>query len=97
MSRNVFKTYTPPNRNLISKELLDIIHELKMNRSLEIIKNEAEIFGWLFLRDGATISICPFLNILESTENIPVAEKDGRFICDLFLKHMKEIDPAKKK
>ena len=38
-----------------------------------MIKNEAEIFGLLFLGDGATIPICPLLNILVSGEIIPVA------------------------
>ena len=38
-----------------------------------MIKKEAEIFGLLFLGDGATISRCPLLNILASTKNIQVA------------------------
>ena len=36
-----------------------------------MIKKEAEIFGLLFLGDGATISRCPLLNILASSKNIP--------------------------
>ena len=62
-----------------------------------MIKKEAEIFGLLFLGDGATISRCPLLNILASTKNIPVDvlenvdcqghlpsgnKKDGTFICN---------------
>ena len=38
-----------------------------------MIKKEGEIFGLLFLGDGATISRRPLLNILASGENIPVA------------------------
>ena len=38
-----------------------------------MIKKEADIFGLLFLGDGATISKCPLLNILASAKNIPVA------------------------
>ena len=64
-----------------------------------MIKKQAEIFGLLFLGDGATISVCPFLNILTSGENIPFAvleivggighladgnNKDGTFICNQF-------------
>ena len=64
----------------------------------------------LFLGDGATISRCPLLNILDSAKNIPVSvlkivdcqghladdnKKDGTFIGNQFLNHMKEIDPAK--
>ena len=44
-----------------------------MKRNLEMIKKEAEIFGFLFLGDGATISRCPLLNILASAKNIQVA------------------------
>ena len=89
MSGNVSKTYIPPNRKLISKEVLDVIYEQNMKRNLiykelldvihehnlkiilEMIKKEAEIFGLLFLGDGATISRCPLLNILASAKNLP--------------------------
>ena len=73
LSRNVLKTYILPNRKLISKELLDVIHEQNKKRNLAMIKKEADIFGLLFLGYGATISRCPFLNILDSVKNIPVA------------------------
>ena len=55
LSRNVSKTYIPLNRNIISKELLGVIHEHNMMRNLAMIKKEVEIFGLLFLVDGATI------------------------------------------
>ena len=32
LSRNAFKTYITPNRNIISKEPLDIIYEQNMKR-----------------------------------------------------------------
>ena len=73
LSRNVSKTYITPNRKLISKELLDIIQEQNMKINLAMIKKEADIFGLLFLGDGATISRCPLLNILASAKNIIVA------------------------
>ena len=38
-----------------------------------MIKKEAEIFGFLFLRDGATMSRFPLLIILDSVKNTPVA------------------------
>ena len=72
LSKKVSKTYIPSNRNLISKYLLGVIHEQKMKRNLAMIKKEVEIFGLLFLGDGATISRCPLLNILISAKNIPV-------------------------
>ena len=69
-----------------------------------MIKKEAEIFRLLFLGYGATISRCPWLNILASGKNIPVAvleivdcqghladvnKKDGTFICNQFLTHVR--------
>ena len=75
-----------------------------------MIKKEADIFGLLFLGDGATISRCPLLNILCSTKKIPVAvleivycqghlslgnKKDATFICNRFMKYLKAIDPRK--
>ena len=38
-----------------------------------MVKREAEIFGLLFLGDGAEISRFPLLNILASGKNKPVA------------------------
>ena len=69
-----------------------------------MIKKEAEIFGLLFLGDGAIISRCPLLNKLASVKNIPgdVLEivdcqghladgnkKDGTLVCNWCLNHMK--------
>ena len=111
LSRKVLRIYIPPNRNLISRELLDVIHEQNMKRNLAMIRKEADIFGLLFLGYGATISRFPLLNILASAKYIPVDvleifdcqghlargyKKDATFICNRFLKHMKEIDPGKK-
>ena len=48
LARNFSKNYIPPNRNLIFKEVLDVMHEHKMKINLEIIKNEYEISGLLF-------------------------------------------------
>ena len=42
-----------------------------MKRNLAMIKKEADLFGLLFLGDGATISRCPLLNILDSAKNLP--------------------------
>ena len=49
LERNVSKPYIPPNRKLIYKELLGVIHEQNMKRNLEMIKNKEQIFGLLFL------------------------------------------------
>ena len=55
--------YQPPNRKLISNDLLDVIYDQNTERNLSLIEKESEIFGLLFLGDGATISRVPLLNI----------------------------------
>ena len=64
LARTVSKSYQPPSRKLISKDLLDVIHDQNMERNLSLIKKESDIFGFLFLYAGATISRILLLNIL---------------------------------
>ena len=66
LARTVSKFYQPPNRKLISKDLLDVIHDQNIEKNLSLIEKESDIFGLLFLGDGATISIVPLLKILVS-------------------------------
>ena len=73
VGKEFFKTYIPPSINIISKELLGVIHEQNMERNLTMIKRKSEIFGLLFLVDGATISRFTLLNIMAYSKNIPVA------------------------
>ena len=104
------KSYQSPNINLISKYLLDVIHDHNMERNLSLIKNESQNFEYLFLGDGATISRIPLLNILISGNTLPVAVlelvgcqghledgggKYGTFICNRFIEHIIKIDPHK--
>ena len=44
-----------------------------MEKNLSLIEKESEIFGLLFIGDGATISRVPLLNILVSGKKLPVA------------------------
>ena len=73
MEINVSKCYQPPNRKLISKYLLGVIHDQNMEMKLSLTKKDSDIFGLLFIGDGATISINPLMNILVSGKNLPVA------------------------
>ena len=66
LERNVSKCYQPPNRKLLSKDSLDVIHDQNMERNLILINKESNTFGLLFLGDGATINIIPLLEILVS-------------------------------
>ena len=37
LARTVSKCYQPPNRNLISKDILDVIHDQNMEKNLSLI------------------------------------------------------------
>ena len=52
------------DRNITSKDILSAIHEHNMQQNLSMIQKEANIFGVLFIDDGATIYRIPLLNIL---------------------------------
>ena len=110
LARNVSKFYQPPNRKLISKNILDVIHDQNMERNLILIKKDSDIFGLLFLGNGTTTSRVPLLNLLVSGGNLPVAVlklvdcqghlvdgegNNGIFICNIFLEKIKIIDPHK--
>ena len=73
LARTVSKCYQPPNIKLISKDILNVIYDQNMERNSSLIKKESDIFGFLFLGDGATISRVPLLNILVSRTNLPVS------------------------
>ena len=64
--RTVSQCYQHTNRNLLSKDVLDVIRDHNMERNLSFIKKETDIFGLFFLGDGATISRIPPLKILVS-------------------------------
>ena len=38
LARNVSKCYQPPNINIITKDILDVIHDQNMERNLSLIK-----------------------------------------------------------
>ena len=63
-SRTVSKSYQPPNRKLIYKDILDVIHDQNIERNLILIKKGSDIFGLSFIGAGDTISRIPLLNIL---------------------------------
>ena len=48
LARTVSKFYQPPNRNLISKDLLDVIHDHNMERNLSLIEKESDILDCYF-------------------------------------------------
>ena len=49
LARTVSKCYQHPNRKLVSKAILDVIHDQNMERNLSLIEKESDNFGLLFL------------------------------------------------
>ena len=49
LARTVSKCYQPPNRKLISKDILDVIHDQNMERNLSLIKNSLIFLDFYFL------------------------------------------------
>ena len=101
LARTVSNSYQPPNRKLISNDILDVIHDQNTERNLSLIKTGSNIFGFLFLCEGTTISIILLLNILDSGKNLIVivlelvdGKKYGTFICTRFIYPIR-IDPHK--
>ena len=45
---NVSKIYQPTKRKLISKDILDVIHDQNTERNLSLIKRESDIVGFYF-------------------------------------------------
>ena len=43
LARTVSKSYQTKNRNLISKYILDVIHDHNLERNLSLIKKESDI------------------------------------------------------
>ena len=48
LSRNVSRSYQPPNRHLISKDILDVIHDQNIKINLILIKKESDILDCYF-------------------------------------------------
>ena len=107
LARTLSKIYQPLTRKLIYKEFLVVVYDQNMESNFNLIKKESDIFRFLFQGDGTIISRIPLLNILVSGDKLQVAvfelvdfqvhlkndgKKDGTFICNIFLEHIK-IDP----
>ena len=96
---NVSKSYQPPNRNMISKYLLDVIHDHTMERSLSSVKKIRPfwimIFRWrchyfqnstiehIGFRKNPPVAVSEIFNF--QGHLVDGGEKDGSFICTWFL------------
>ena len=81
-----------------------------MERNIEELNKEADVFGLAFLGDGARVKQMPLLNVLASGKNLPATvleivgcsghlsnggKKDSIFVAKVFLPHLLKLDPCK--
>ena len=52
---------------------MDVIHDQNMEKNLSLIYKEIDIFGFLFIGDGATISKITTIDHIGFRKNLPVA------------------------
>jgi len=110
LAKSAPTTYTPPSRNSVAGPLLDDNYEKYKTELLHQLSIEVETFGLTFYGDGATVRKMPLFNILAAGVHCPAAvleiadcssqmqsggKKDAKFISDLFLPHMRQVDPLK--
>ena len=101
------KKYTPPGRNKIAGELLDLNYSIYIKSTCEALQKEADVYGLTFFGDAATVKKSPLINILASSVHLPVGclriadcsghlEEDGRkdasYISQLFTPHIIEME-----
>ena len=64
-----------------------------MESNLCLIKKESDIFGLLFLGDGATISTAAVLYLVDcQVHSADGGENDGTLICNRFPENIRKID-----
>ena len=110
LARCVGSGFTPPDRNSIAGELLEINYKRCQANNETKLKLKASIFGFSILGDGATIKRMPLINVLGSAANEPSVvleihdcsghmavggKKDAPYIAGIFLPHLEKHDPNK--
>ncbi len=100
--------FAVPNRKKVGGELLDINYDNTYSQNKAKLLNEAKLFGFAWMGDGAIIHKMPLMNILSlhgTTAPITVlihnctkhikegGKKDAPYIAELFEGKVIEYDP----
>jgi hypothetical protein len=108
--RLVGEDFVVPNCMKIGGELLDMNYENTYNQNKAELMNEAKVFGFAWMGDGATIHKMPLMNILAlngTTAPMTVlihdctkymeegGKKDAPYIAELFEGKVMEYDPQR--
>ena len=106
-AKNATTNYTPPGRNRVGGELLDLNYKLYKSETMKRLMKEADVYGITFFGDAATVKKAPLINILAASAHLPVAclrivdcrghlendgQKDAGYITELFLPHITEAE-----
>jgi hypothetical protein len=73
LARLVPSSYRPPNRRLLSNDLLRISYESRLDKYIRDLDVDAEVYGLTLFGDGATVHGMPLMNILASGVGEPSA------------------------
>ena len=108
LAKGVSSTYVTPSRKQISGPLLKNNYDRVMEQQDKDLLRDAEMYGLMAFGDAATIKRTPFINLLASSPSNPAAclevhdctehlenggTKDAEYIAELFMDHMKRLDP----
>jgi len=106
-AKNASKTFTPPGRNKVGGELLELNYQVYKKRIMEGLEKEVDVYGIAYFGDAATIKKAPFINVMASTVYQPVAclrivncteqlqngkKKDAEYISGLFHEHIAAME-----
>ena len=107
VARTVGDDYKPPNRALVSNELLTINFDRTMTTNKEMLTNQRK-FGYTGMGDGATVGGMPLSNEMWMAGDCPPTpmavhdctgqmaaggKKDAEFIANQFIPMAEELDP----
>ena len=73
LSRLVPSSYRPPSRKALANELLDHSYDMRLNRYMNDLEVDSEVYGLSLFGDGATVHDMPLMNILVSGVGEPCA------------------------
>jgi hypothetical protein len=90
LSRLVSTSYRPPTRKALSNELLDVSYEMRLEKYMNDLDIDAEVYGLSMFGDGATVHGMPLMNILASGVGEPsavlaIVDCKLRLFCFCFL------------
>lgn len=107
LARCTGTNYSPPSRNSVAGELLDLNYCQYQENATELLLRDLDTFGLSFYGDGATVKRMPLFNLLCSGVHLTTSvleivdcsahmatggKKDARYICSLFRPYIDRFE-----